>query len=115
MADICGGMTTSLHSMAGTGISMMELGTALSNALQRPVIDKTGLTGMFDVRVEWTADQSTPGLVAPGLAPAPPGAGDPNGKSIFTAIQEQLGLKLESTKGPVQFLVIDRLERPSEN
>ncbi len=115
VADICGGMTTSLHSVAGNGISMAELAMALSNALQRPAIDKTGLTGRFDVHVEWTADQSTPGFVAPGLAPAPAGQADPNGKSIFTAIQEQLGLKLESTKGPVEFLVIDRLERPSEN
>jgi uncharacterized protein (TIGR03435 family) len=115
VANICGGTTTSLHSISGTGMSMAELGTALSNALQRPVIDKTGLAGMFDVHVEWTADQSTPGFVAPGLPPAPQGQADPNAKSIFTAIQEQLGLKLESTKGPVEFLVIDRLERPSEN
>jgi uncharacterized protein (TIGR03435 family) len=108
-------MTTSLHSLEGTGISMQDLTTALANALQRPVIDQTGFTGIFDAHLQWTADQSTPGFVAPGLAPAPRGAEDLNGKSIFTAIQEQLGLKLESTKGPVEFLVIDRLERPSEN
>jgi uncharacterized protein (TIGR03435 family) len=72
-------------------------------------------TGTFDVHVEWTADQSTPGLTAPGLPPAAPEAADPNGKSIFTVLQEQLGLKLESAKAHVEFLVIDRLERPSEN
>jgi len=48
-----------------------------------------------------------------GWAPPPPGAGDPNSQSIFTAVQEQLGLKLESTKGPVDVLVIDHVERPS--
>jgi uncharacterized protein (TIGR03435 family) len=53
--------------------------------------------------------------MAPGMPPPDAGAPDPNGKSIFTAIQEQLGLKLESAKGPVEVLVIDRLERPSEN
>jgi uncharacterized protein (TIGR03435 family) len=49
------------------------------------------------------------------LGPPDADATDPNGKSIFTALLEQLGLKLESTKGPVEFLVIDHLERPSEN
>lgn len=112
---VCGYLAFSPAGVDGTAISMEQLTTALSQALQRPVIDKTGLTGMFDVHVEWTADQSTPGFVAPGSPPATPGAADPNSKSIFTALQEQLGLKLESTKGPVEFLVIDRLERPSEN
>ena len=77
-------------------------------------------TGTFDVHVEWAPDQSTPGilapdLLAPDLGPPDADATDPNGKSIFTALLEQLGLKLESTKGPVEFLVIDHLERPSEN
>ncbi len=115
VSNVCGGVATSPHSLSATGISIDELTTALSNALQRPVIDKTALNGKFDVHLEWTADQSTPGFVAPGLPPPDAGTADTNGKSIFTAIQEQLGLKLESTKGPVEFLVIDRLERPSEN
>jgi uncharacterized protein (TIGR03435 family) len=60
-------------------------------------------------------DQSTPGFLAPGMPSPASEPQDPNGKSIFTVIQEQLGLKLESTKGPVDVLVVDCLERPSEN
>jgi uncharacterized protein (TIGR03435 family) len=112
---VCGFLSFSPSSVDGTAIPIERLATALSQALQRPVIDKTGLTGAFDVHAEWIADQSTPGLLAPGMplpASQPP---DSSGSSIFTALQQQLGLKLESTKGPVEFLVIDRLERPSEN
>jgi uncharacterized protein (TIGR03435 family) len=69
----------------------------LSSILERTVIDKTGLTGRFDVHLEYT----------PQL--------DGDGLSIFTAVQEQLGLKLESAKGPVETLVVDRVERPSAN
>jgi uncharacterized protein (TIGR03435 family) len=115
VTNVCGGMSSSPHSLRATGISMEELATALSNALQRSVIDKTGSLGKFDVDLQWTADRSTPGMMAPGLPPTASDSLDANGKSIFTAIQEQLGLKLESVKAPVEFLVIDRLERPSEN
>lgn len=111
---LCGHVEWSRRSVEGTSISMEELITTLSQILQRPVLDKTGFTSRFDAHAEWTADQSTPGLVAPGLPPDAAST-DPNGKSIFTALQEQLGLRLESTKGPVEFLVIDHLERPSEN
>jgi uncharacterized protein (TIGR03435 family) len=75
------------------------------------VVDKTGLAGNYDANLTWTPDQMPqrpPG--APELPPV-----DPNGPSIFTAVQEQLGLKLESQKGPVAVLVIDRVERPKEN
>jgi len=72
------------------------------------VIDRTGLTGTFDVHLKWAADPST-GAGGPGTAD------DPTGPSIFTALQEQLGLKLESAKGPVEVLVIDHVEKPSAN
>jgi uncharacterized protein (TIGR03435 family) len=64
---------------------------------------------MFDFHLEFTPDEATPGIPASG------DAGDPPGPSIFTALQEQLGLKLESGKGPMELLVIDHVERPSEN
>lgn len=69
----------------------------LSQVLERPVIDRTGLTGSYDMKVEWSA------------------AGADGGPSIFTALQEQLGLKLESVKGPVEMLVIEKAEKPTEN
>lgn len=85
----------------------------LAMQVGRTVIDKTGLKGEYDFKLEWTPDVSQP--PAPresGEATAPP---DPGGPSIFTALQEQLGLKLESQKGPVEILIIDSIEKPSEN
>jgi uncharacterized protein (TIGR03435 family) len=79
-----------------------SLTTLLQGSLGRPVIDKTGLKGLFDFRFQF---------VRQALSPNP----DVSGPSIFTAIEEQLGLKLESAKGPVEVLVIDHVERPSEN
>jgi uncharacterized protein (TIGR03435 family) len=74
----------------------------------RPVVDRTGLTGIYDLELTWTPDQ--PPAARDG---APPLAIDPNGPSLFTAVQEQLGLKLEPTTGPVEMLVIDSAERPT--
>jgi len=102
----------------GQGVELQMLATVLSNQLGRPVLDRTGLTGHFDIKLQWTPDpgqSATPlgGAPPPGVqAPPPP---DPNGPSIFAAIQEQLGLRLESQKGPVEMIVIDRVEKPSEN
>ena len=81
----------------------------LHGALDRPVIDRTGITGTYDFHLEYGIDQSTPRF------PTSDGAGDRVGPSIFTAVQEQLGLKLEATTGPGEILVIDHAERPSEN
>jgi uncharacterized protein (TIGR03435 family) len=68
--------------------------------LDRVVIDKTGLTGDFDWTLEWSAE------------PVPDNAA-PLGPSIFTAVQEQLGLKLEPARGPVEMLIIDSVARPT--
>jgi len=75
------------------------------------VIDKTGLTAKYDYTVEYTRDES---LAAPGVAGAAAPL-DPSKPTVFTALQEQLGLKLEAQKGPVEVFVIDRAEKPSEN
>ncbi len=96
-----------LHMPAET---LAQFAGLLSVVVGRPVIDRTGIKGMFDFEVEFAVDQSTPGFVAD-TSPANP----TEGVSIFSAVQEQLGLKLESTKGPVEVLVIDHIERPSEN
>jgi uncharacterized protein (TIGR03435 family) len=100
--------------------NISQIVNLLSGRLGRPVIDKTGLKGFFDVRLEF-APESAPGGIGPigpppgGPPVAPPSASDPAGPSIFTAVQEQLGLKLESTKGPVDVLVIDNVQKPAEN
>jgi uncharacterized protein (TIGR03435 family) len=85
----------------------ISLGGELSSELQREVVDRTGLKGTFDVDLHWLPDNSPAGP-QPG-APPP----DTSTPSIFTAVQEQLGLKLQSTKGPVDVLVIDRIEHPT--
>lgn len=81
----------------------------LNGDMDRPVIDNTGIIGKYDFHLEYEIDQSTPRFNTVD------GAGDRTGPSIFTAVQEQLGLKLESTRGPGETLVIDHVERPSEN
>jgi uncharacterized protein (TIGR03435 family) len=78
--------------------------------LDRPVVDQTGLTDRFDFTVKFTPDASQ---VPPGLPPPP--AADDAPPDLFTAFQQQLGLKLEQTKAQVDVLVIDKLEKPSEN
>jgi uncharacterized protein (TIGR03435 family) len=101
------------------GIPMASLVMMLSEQLGRTVLDQTGLKGNYDVALQWTPDPSEAVMLKgpeggnPGPDSAPPS--DSSGPSIFTAIQEQLGLRVESTKGPVDILVIDHVERPSEN
>jgi uncharacterized protein (TIGR03435 family) len=85
----------------GTRVPMSYLCFYLSRQLDRNVIDKTGLDKFYDFTLEWT--------------PEPQRAADPVGRTIFTAVREQLGLKLESQKGPVEFYIIDHAEKPSVN
>jgi uncharacterized protein (TIGR03435 family) len=89
------------------GQPMKPLVNALTTELGRPVVDRTGLTGYYTFTLRWTSDEGNP------TAGDPPK--DTSAPSIFTAVQEQLGLKLEPKKAPVQVLVIDHLERPSAN
>ena len=99
--------------LRGGAVPMAELIRVLANVLGRIVVDKTGFAGTFDVHMEFTADEALGGLPSP--PPRPPG-GDPDiHGNIFAAIQDQLGLKLESAKGPVDVLVIDSVERPVAN
>jgi uncharacterized protein (TIGR03435 family) len=106
------------------------LAETLSRQLGRVVLDRTGLKGNYDFDLKWTPDPSQGrgmGMGGPPMGPGGPGGPegpggpgmppppDPNGPTIFTAIQEQLGLKLESQKGPVDVIVIDHIEKPSEN
>jgi len=100
--------------MTGGGAGIAQLGNSLAAMVGRPVFDKTDLAGTFDFTLTWTPDQIPPGFEKKGAAMGLPKI-DPNGPSIFTAIQEQLGLKLDSQKGPVDVLVIDRADHPVEN
>ncbi|HUK35207.1 MAG TPA: TIGR03435 family protein [Vicinamibacterales bacterium] len=103
--------------LSANGLTIRELATvALSRIAGRPVIDQTGLSGPFRWAVTWTPDNLPPR--APGTPPDQPLTVngltvDPNGPSLFTAVEEQLGLKLESTRGPVDVLVIDHVEKPT--
>jgi uncharacterized protein (TIGR03435 family) len=86
-------------------------------ALDRPVVDQTGLTGKYDFTLNWTPDEfQFPGLRGPNAPPLPPPPpGQTEMPDLYTAIQQQLGLKLESMKAPVDVIVIDHVEKPSEN
>lgn len=96
------------------GSTLGEFSKLLNLVLDRPVIDQTGIAKRFDIHLEFSRDEATPGLNGP--APdAPAAASDPTGPTIFTAIQEQLGLKLVTAKGPIELLVIDHIEKPSAN
>lgn len=89
---------------------------SLSRRVGRPVFDKTGLTGRFDYHLEFEPDETMPGFHDGELSGSAGAAlPDPAGPSIFTALQQQLGLKLEPAKGSAEFLVIDSIERASEN
>jgi uncharacterized protein (TIGR03435 family) len=90
--------------MDAHGMTLSEFCKFGKGLLDRPIIDKTGITGRFDLHLEF-APANNPGATAD----------DGTSPSIFTALQEQLGLKLEQARGPGEFLVIDHLERPSEN
>jgi uncharacterized protein (TIGR03435 family) len=100
------GMTMGPAAIRGGGATMPQLANALAQFARRPVVDRTGLTGFFDFDLRY----------------APPGRGTPpaaaqvdDRPSIFTAVQEQLGLRLDAARAPVDVLVIDRLDLPTEN
>ncbi len=97
------------------GITMPRLLPPLSDVLGRVVVDKTGFTGIFDGRLEFAPDETVADATAGNRAAQPAQAADSAKPSIFTALQEQLGLKVESAKGPVDVLVVDHVERPTAN
>jgi uncharacterized protein (TIGR03435 family) len=98
------------HVMMGQSVTLPAIAKVLSDPVGRIVIDRTGIEGVFDYKLEWVPDPANMPLIN-GAKPE----GGMEGPSIFTAVQEQLGLKLESTKGPVEILIIDRAEKAVEN
>jgi uncharacterized protein (TIGR03435 family) len=93
------------------GVPINLVASALSAPMGRTVFDKTGLTGLYDVEVTFTPELPQ----APGAPPADAPARDEFNSTLLGAIQDQLGLKLNSEKEKIDILIIDRIERPSEN
>jgi uncharacterized protein (TIGR03435 family) len=103
---------------AGTRITfrnapLSQIAAVLQNSLDKPVVDQSGLSERYDFTVTFTPDPAQAALLG---GPPPPAADNPDAApDLFTAFQQQLGLKLESTKAPVEVMVIDKVEKPSEN
>jgi uncharacterized protein (TIGR03435 family) len=96
--------------MPARNVTMSDLARIMQRAiLDRPVVDKTGLSGRYDFDLEWAPDQTQFG------GEVPPASAEAQAAPFFSAIQQQLGLRLEATRGPVQALVVDKAERPSAN
>ena len=100
---VCQLLATRRFITAGTQ-TMQQLTGPLQAFTGRPVVDRTGLTGAFDFDLQWTSGPIAP---APGASPPPD-----DGPSIFAALQEQLGLRLESTRGSFDVVIIDSIQRP---
>ena len=112
------GIRIGLGNMAVGGVPLAQVANSLGMFAGRIVLDRTGLTGNYDMNLTWTPDQMPqrpPGAPADQPVQFNGAAIDPNGPSLFTAVQEQLGLKLDSQRGPVETLVIDRAEKPVED
>jgi uncharacterized protein (TIGR03435 family) len=95
--------------MTNTKTPMARLAEFLSIQADRPVVDRTGLAGAYDFTLEWNLTDGQQSAVGT------PKDADSSGPSLFTAVQEQLGLKLETAKAPIEILVIDHADKPSEN
>jgi uncharacterized protein (TIGR03435 family) len=123
MPNFCGRQVMRMNGPLQTEVHGMTLAnfaaSMLSDRLDRPVFDRTGLSEFFDIHLEFAPDHSMVGAASRGgQENSDAGAGSPAdtlGPSIFTAIQEQLGLKLSAANGPVEVLVVDHVERPSAN
>jgi uncharacterized protein (TIGR03435 family) len=105
------------YTITAQAIPLTTMIPTLYSFLGRPILDKTGLVGKYDFKLQWTPDDNQ-NQAARASAPnsqTVPLPADPSGPSLFTAVQEQLGLKLESGKAPVEIIVIDHAERPSGN
>lgn len=110
--------TVGLGSLTARGTSMQRLALLLTTLFDKPVVDNTGLTGNYDFTLKWTASsaESTPfGPMPPDLRQRLEATADPLGPSIFTAVEEQLGLRLQPQKVPASLLVIDAANHPSPN
>jgi uncharacterized protein (TIGR03435 family) len=111
----CGLLPAGIDRMSGRRVALARLVSQLSSITGRVVTDRTGLTGMFDIDLEWAPSEAVLAAVA-ALRPGdgPPRV-DPDRPSLLTALEEQLGLRLQSTRGMVDVLVIEGAERPVDD
>jgi uncharacterized protein (TIGR03435 family) len=111
----CGSGRSSPGLFAFTGSPLIRLVPTLADLTGRPVIDKTGLTGLYDLTLKFAFEGRVAGVMGPLGMPAggPPPTADPDAPSLSAAVQEQLGLKLESARAPVEIVVIDTIEKPT--
>ena len=112
---LCRNMVSPRGSVDIEGGTLSMFAGLLGMALDRPVIDKTGITNYFEIHLKFSPDDSASPRPATADPAAPAAVRAPDVPGIFQAIQDQLGLKLAPAKGPVDVLVIDHIERPSEN
>lgn len=113
----CGGLQFGPGRYIARSVPISQLLTPLANqaaitGIDRVIIDRTGLTGRFDFELSWRMPVPPPGALPPGVTPP---AVDPDQPDLFVALQEQLGLKLEPARAPIEVLIIDSVEMPSEN
>jgi len=109
----CGSGRSSPGLFAFSASPIARLVPALSDLTGRPVIDRTGLTGLYDVTLKFAFEGRMPGIMGPLGSPGPAPPVDPDAPSLSAALQEQLGLKLEAARGPVEVVVIDKFEKPT--
>jgi uncharacterized protein (TIGR03435 family) len=96
--------------MPGHNATVAQFASVLQRVvLDRPVVDQTGLSGKYDFELEWTPDETQFG------GTLPQGPPDTDRPGLFAAVQQQLGLRLEATRGPIDTMVINRVEKPTEN
>jgi uncharacterized protein (TIGR03435 family) len=109
----CGFGRLNPGNIAVSGRAVAEFVRTLSDLARRPVVDKTGLTGTYDFALKYAPESA--GAVNPfaRLGGAPPPPDNPDLPSFFTAVQEQLGLRLDSARGPVEVVVVEKLEKPT--
>jgi uncharacterized protein (TIGR03435 family) len=105
-----GSMLVNNGELTANAVPLSSLTYSLSGEVGRTIIDKTGLTGKYDFELKWTPERAAASGADNGQTDDQNSA-----SSLFTALQEQLGLKLQSSKGPVETLVVDHVEMPSEN
>jgi uncharacterized protein (TIGR03435 family) len=109
----CGLLMMRPRKLSGTAVPIVVLAEQFALRLGRTVVDMTGLKGNYDIDLEWTADEGAIPFLEGSSDPVP--APDPQGQTILTALKEQLGLKIESRRAPVDVIVIDHVQTPSAN